>query len=720
MKLQNLLTMKSSSRLPISALIVFFLLRLAPAYGDTLNWTTDGSGTTITDGAGAWTGTTGNFTDGVSHYTWSNSTNSGDIAKFGGGSAGTTGSVTITGTVTPAGLSFVAPFAGTFYTLNGGTIALQGAAPTIAFTTAATINSALSTGSGSNLAISGTAAGLTALTLGATGSIGGTVSITGSNVYVLLGGANNSLAGASTITVGSGAMLRYSNPFNVSAATSFNLNGTGVGSRGALSFYGGSAATISGNITLSGNTSIATRSAGLDLAGDIGESGGARTLTLVCDTGSTTTTLSGNNTFSGGLTFNVSSSITNVVRFKAGSNTAFGTGTLSMDANSYAVGGSSIIDLNGKTITVGGLSGGAASHFIESGSGAATLTVNNSANNTFSGIIRDGAGTVALTKGSTGTLTLNATNTYTGGTTLNQGTLTVGTAGTLAGSTAALAVNNTNTGAGTAVILNLSTAADTTAGSLSGTIASPTSGNNTATINTQTGRNFTVNQTANGAYAGVIAGAGNFILGSLSTNTLTLTGTNTYTGTTTVTSGTLVISGSSTGGGAYAVNSGGTLGGTGTIGLASNQNVVVSAGGKVQASSFDRLDLALSGTGTLDVSGALGSGTGSMLFTLDAPTSTVVAIAGTLNIGSNVLNFDDFTFSTTGNFAAGAYKLFGGASGLTGTLGSSLIGTVGGLNSTISIVNNEVILTAVPEPATWALLAFSLTTVVVLRRRRNS
>ena len=27
---------------------------------------------------------------------------------------------------------------------------------------------------------------------------------------------------------------------------------------------------------------------------------------------------------------------------------------------------------------------------------------------------------------------------------------------------------------------------------------------------------------------------------------------------------------------------------------------------------------------------------------------------------------------------------------------------------------------AVPEPATWALLAFSMTTVLVLRRRRNS
>ena len=42
---------------------------------------------------------------------------------------------------------------------------------------------------------------------------------------------------------------------------------------------------------------------------------------------------------------------------------------------------------------------------------------------------------------------------------------------------------------------------------------------------------------------------------------------------------------------------------------------------------------------------------------------------------------------------------------------------VGGAGSRYSIVDN-VIVTAVPEPATWALLALSLTTVMVLRRRR--
>jgi fibronectin-binding autotransporter adhesin len=142
----------------------------------------------------------------------------------------------------------------------------------------------------------------------------------------------------------------------------------------------------------------------------------------------------------------------------------------------------------------------------------------------------------------TGVLTLTGANDYSGGTTLSQGTLTIGTGGTLGAATGALAVGNDNTiAAGTNVVLNLATATDTTVGSLSGTIATPASGTNTATINTQTGRTFTVNQTADGIYEGVVAGGGGLALGSLSTHSLTLAGANTYSGDTTVGAGTLVL-----------------------------------------------------------------------------------------------------------------------------------------------------------------------------------
>jgi len=41
-------------------------------------------------------------------------------------------------------------------------------------------------------------------------------------------------------------------------------------------------------------------------------------------------------------------------------------------------------------------------------------------------------------------------------------------------------------------------------------------------------------------------------------------------------------------------------------------------------------------------------------------------------------------------------------------------------DGTASTSAGDIYLEVVPEPATWALLAFSLTTVVVLRRRRNT
>jgi len=40
------------------------------------------------------------------------------------------------------------------------------------------------------------------------------------------------------------------------------------------------------------------------------------------------------------------------------------------------------------------------------------------------------------------------------------------------------------------------------------------------------------------------------------------------------------------------------------------------------------------------------------------------------------------------------------------------------LGSTYTFDEATGLLTAIPEPGTWALLAFSLTTMVVLRRRR--
>ncbi|MFY7874518.1 MAG: autotransporter-associated beta strand repeat-containing protein, partial [Pirellula sp.] len=207
------------------------------------------------------------------------------------------------------------------------------------------------------------------------------------------------------------------------------------------------------------------------------------------------------------------------------------------------------LDLNGFNQTLVGITKGNAAAVGRIGNSSTTddsnLTVTGTSS--FSGVIQDTLGTgsrkVSLTVAS-GSLTLTNANLHTGGTTVNQGVLTIDTGGVISGATGPLSVNNTNTGAGNATVVNLAVATDTTVGSLSGAIATPSSDTNTATINTQTGRSFTVNQTSNATFAGTIAGAGSFALGSSSTASLTLSGVNTYTGNTSVNAGTLLITGS--------------------------------------------------------------------------------------------------------------------------------------------------------------------------------
>jgi len=211
--------------------------------------------------------------------------------------------------------------------------------------------------------------------------------------------------------------------------------------------------------------------------------------------------------------------------------------------------------LNGYSTTVGRLTVSNDERGIITNEGSsqnAVLTVvGQPGNSSFTGTIEDGSGsgTLGLTLEG-GTLDLWGPNTYTGGTTINGGTLLAIRAGAFVDNTA-YAVNGGTLDLG---------GFDLTMSSLSGTGGTVSLG----------AANLTVNQAANTTYAGVLTGTGDF--SKSGTGTLTLIGdSSAFSGTTSVGSGGALVvgvGGSGALGGALTIGAGSRLGGTGAIGAA--------------------------------------------------------------------------------------------------------------------------------------------------------
>jgi fibronectin-binding autotransporter adhesin len=204
------------------------------------------------------------------------------------------------------------------------------------------------------------------------------------------------------------------------------------------------------------------------------------------------------------------------------------------------------LDMNGVSQTVAAFSG-AASTTVTSAS-PATLTASSAADSTFGGAL---TGAVGLRKQGAGTLTLSASNSFSGDTTVDGGVLSLGDANALRGSTFDAS------GAG-AVSFGSLTAA--TLGGLKG------SGN----LSLQNGSSQAVALAvgSNGSsttYAGTLTGPGSLV--KTGAGKVILAGNNSYAGATTVSEGILAVNGDQSAAlGAVSVASGATLMGSGTVG----------------------------------------------------------------------------------------------------------------------------------------------------------
>ena len=377
-----------------------------------------------------------------------------------------TGSVTMTGVNTVNGAT----------TISGGTLNLNAANGLGG--SAITVNSggtlAINPGTGDNTVsnnVSG--AGLVtaqdpAAAAGRTLQLGGIYSGFTGTLNILAGASNfgkvnfsnttqaSVMSSSATIQVQSGATLYLNKTLTYGAKIELFGAGNSEG-LGALRLE--SDVIQTGSVTLKGNSFIGVNGAtDGTISGAIGESGGSFGFTKV---GNRTLNLTGSNTYTGATTINAGTlSVSSLA--DGGSNSCIGS---SSNAASNLILNGGTLQYTGAAVSTDRLfslqasssinaSGTGAVNFTNTGSmgfngntaaKTLTLTGSNTGANTLAAIIGDNTGATSLTKSGVGSWTLAGTNTYTGTTTIQGGTLNVGngTSGSL--TSGPLTFSNTGT-----------------------------------------------------------------------------------------------------------------------------------------------------------------------------------------------------------------------------------------------------------------------------------
>jgi fibronectin-binding autotransporter adhesin len=460
----------------------------------------------------------------------------------------------------------------------------------------------------------------------------GTVLSTNAN-----GGAGPTVTLGDTDT-GANAVAFLTTSSGASRNITVSANGTGTATIGSTTGAGSGNVVFSGTTTLNRATTLT--GASTDRTTWTGQiTGNVGTLTIA---GGNRIVFEGtSNNFTGNIAITGSNTVLQ---------TGVGTGGEHIpNGSSVDVGSGTILKLAGaagSVETIDALTGSGTVRRHESVSGLQTLVIG-SANGggTFSGILQNGAGNLALTKNGSGTQILSGSNSYSGTTTINAGTLKIGNMNALGAFQGGRPVTQVLVNSGGAIDFN--GVNDATYGY---TIAGTGVGGTGALVNTGSGIGNGIAQTSNIKLSAdaTVGGTGNWALltnshGATSLDlggfTLTKAGSNTLSlANTTTTAGTVVLS-------------------AGTLQLGVTENASTAVNGAASAFAVNGGTLSMirsSSLGSLTGTGGSLSVAASTTLTVGALNTSPAAFAGSVTLGSGS------TLSKTGT---GTLHLTGAGSG---------------------------------------------------------
>jgi autotransporter-associated beta strand protein len=315
----------------------------------------------------------------------------------------------------------------------------------------------------------------------------------------------------------------------------------------------------------------------------------------------------------------------------------------------------------------------------------------------FAPITDNAGGAVGVTYASSGNNAINAggVNTYTGNTVVASGILRMNSATSGNANSAYIVGSNAQ--------LNINGSNGVQIGALSGN-GLVTLGNNggKAIIGAKnTDTTFSGTFTSNAGQTTALEKIGT---GTLRLNGFSNSGTTPYTGTTTITAGTLLVNGSMAASAGTIIASGATLGGTGAV-----SSITANTGANIAPGD--------GGIGTLTATAlSINNGTHFVFDLGTANASDMLALSGALTADSGT---SLYTFDFSGGEVNGVYTL---ATFASTNLSVSQLNASGNYAGTFAIANGNTLTftaSAVPEPATWALIGAGLgVTLLSIRRRR--